>query len=424
MKKQLHTLMIAGFSLFAGQTVLAQDGSIPNRGCGATEYQEMEEQAEPSIKITRAQLQEQVNSYIANLKNYPTPQEVITIPVVFHVVYNTAAENVSDACIAQTLIALNKDMRKLNSDFATKTPSVFQAAAADVEIQFCMASKDPSGAATTGITRTPTTVTAFGLDNRVKYNSQGGKDIWDRNKYLNLWVCDMGTAYIGYGQLPGGAAATDGVICHYKYLVSAGGCGVAPYDKGRTTVHEIGHWFGLLHIWGNGGCSSDNIADTPTQQNPSSGCPTFPRASCSNGANGDMFMNYMDYTNDPCMVMFTTGQKNVIKACLNGFRAPLKTSAASVCSSVGVGDIISSEHVSVYPNPSTGTFSMNITIPNISAGDMIVYNALGKAVLQKTITFSSGTDVEVDLNTNPDGMYLIRMETAEGTVIKKIIINK
>jgi len=329
MKKRLHTLLFTGFSLLAGQVLFGQE--IPNRGCGSMEYQAMEEQADPSIKIVRAQIQEQVNNYIASQKNNPTPQAVISIPVVFHVVYKTAAQNVSDACIAQTLIALNNDFRKLNADFASKTPAAFQSAAADVEIQFCMASKDPSGAATTGITRTPTTAGPFALNNQVKYTSQGGKDIWDRNKYLNLWVCDMTAGYAGFAPLPGGPAATDGVMCSYKYLVAAGGCGTAPFDKGRTTVHEIGHWFGLLHIWGNGGCGSDNIADTPTQQTASSGCPTFPKVSCGNGPNGDMFMNYMDYTNDACMVMFTNGQKAAIQACLNGTRASLKTSAASNC---------------------------------------------------------------------------------------------
>lgn len=423
MKKLLHSFIIAGLAFSASQNVFAEQASIPNRGCGSMEYKEMEEKADPSIKIVRAQIESQVRDYIANQKINPTAHAVITIPVVFHVVYNTAAENVSNNCIAQTLIALNNDFRKLNSDFTTKTPSAFQPLGADCEIQFCMATVDPTGAATTGITRTSTSVTTFSGNNAVKYTSQGGKDIWNRNNYVNLWVCDLGSSLLGYAQFPGGAAATDGVVCHYYYLVSAGGCGGAPYDKGRTTVHELGHWFGLLHIWGDATCGNDNVSDTPTQQTYNVGCPSFPHVTCSNGPNGDMFMNYMDYTDDACMVMFTTGQKNVMAGIMNTTRASLKTSTACA-STTGLNDIISAEHFSIFPNPTTGSFSLKVDMPNISTGNMVIYNALGEAVLEKKIAITTGSNIDVDMNGNPEGMYLIKLKTTEGTITKKVVVNR
>lgn len=426
MKKRLHTILVAGLTFFAGSNLFAQ-ASIPNRGCGTMEYTAMEEKLNPSVKALRAQIEQQVQDYIANqAKNpTPTPQAVIYLPVVFHVVWNTAAQNITDNCIAQTLLALNNDLRKLNTDFSTKCPAVFQGVAADCEVQFCMASKDPTGAVSNGITRTQTTQTSFSTDNKVKFTAQGGHDAWDRNKFVNLWCCNLGGGLLGYGQFPGGTANTDGVVCHSTYLVATGGCGAAPYDKGRTTVHELGHWFGLKHIWGDANCGNDGVADTPTSQTSNFGCPAFPHVTCSNGPNGDMFCNYMDYTDDPCMVMFTTGQKAVITATMNGSRAALKTSAATNCLSTGMSEHQLAEYVSVFPNPSNGDFTMNVNIPNITSADMIIYNALGEAVLEKKIAIpSGGNNVDVDMNNQPEGMYLIKMKTTEGTITKKIVINK
>lgn len=144
----------------------------------------------------------------------------------------------------------------------------------------------------------------------MKFTAQGGLDAWPRDQYLNLWVCDLSGGLLGYAQFPGGAAATDGVVCDYQYFGTIGSS--APFNKGRTATHEVGHWLNLYHIWGDDGTActgSDLVADTPNQADENYGCPVFPAVSCSNGPNGDMFMNYMDYTDDACMNMFTAGQK-------------------------------------------------------------------------------------------------------------------
>ncbi len=426
MKKQLHSIMLAGLTLLAVQTVSAREGEKKDRGCGSMEYKAMEEKANPALKSIREQLEIEMQHYMKNNPAMST-QALITMPIVFHVVYNGAAENVSDNCIAQTLIALNKDFRKQNADFATKCPAVFQPMAADCEMQFCMATKDPTGAASNGITRTSTTVASFSTNNAVKYTAQGGKDVWDRNKFVNLWVCDLGSSLLGYGQFPGGSAATDGVVCHYKYLVQSGGCGAAPFELGRTTVHELGHFFNLRHIWGDANCGDDQVADTPTQQGSNFGCPTFPKVTCSNGPNGDMHVNYMDYVDDKCMVMFTAGQKTRMVAALNtSTRSGLLTSAATNCgaTSIGISENYLSDLVSVFPNPSSGVFTINASIPNVSTADIIIYNAIGEAVLEKRITIKYGNGVEVDLTDKPEGMYLIKLKTSEGVVTKQIVISK
>ncbi len=263
---------------------------------------------------------------------------VVTIPVVVHVVYYNATQNISDAQIATQIQVLNDDFRRLNSD-ASNTPAVWQGIAADCEVQFCMAQQDPNGNATNGIVRKSTTVNGFSTNNNVKFNSTGGSDIWDRNKYLNIWVCNLSGGLLGYAQFPGGGATTDGVVCDYAYFGTIG-TATFPFNLGRTATHEVGHWLNCYHIWGDDGTSctgTDQAADTPNQADENYACPTFPTISCSNGPNGDMFMNYMDYTDDACMNLFTNGQKARMQALFasGGFRQSLTTSIG--CDAPGGG---------------------------------------------------------------------------------------
>ena len=423
MKK--HLLLITAFT-FAVTLGRAQEIIR----CATTEYTQMEEQLDPSIKKARAIIEEQTRAYIENQKNNPTPvtNTVVTIPIVFHIVYNNAAENVSDACIAATLKSLNDDFRKLNADFTTKTPAVFQSLGADCEIQFCMATKDPTGAATNGITRTSSTHGPFSTNNDVKYTSKGGHDVWDSKKYVNLWVCNFAGSLLGYGQFPGGSAATDGVVCHVKYLHKNGGCGATPFELGRTTVHELGHFFNLKHINGDSNCGDDGVADTPKQDQLHFGCPTHPlhANNCSGSTNGEMFMNYMDYVDDKCMVMFTLGQKTRMQAALSGPRSGLLTSAATLCSAgSGTYDLSLSDHISIYPNPSsTGEVFITTELSNINTMDLKVYNAIGEMVLSKKVTVSSSRDIKLDMSSSPDGIYLFQVKTSEGTLTKKVVISR
>lgn len=281
---------------------------------------------------TYAKERERINANTARYLSNPSKQRnTITIPVVFHVLYNTPTQNISNEQILSQLDVLNKDFKKLNAD-AQLTPAAFQSVAADCDIQFCLAQQDPQGQATTGIIRVPTSVTGFTNNDAVKFSAQGGSDAWDRNRYLNIWICNFSVGLLGYAQFPGGPAATDGVVCNY---VSCGTIGTAtyPYNKGRTLTHEIAHWLNLKHIWGDDGTGcfgSDDVFDTPNQAGYNSTCQTFPKISCNNGPNGDMFMNFMDYTPDACMYMFTEGQKMVMQAQFvnGGSRASLLSSSA------------------------------------------------------------------------------------------------
>jgi len=300
------------FVALAGMFSTAMTWAQQTRNCGTMEYLEYQMQNDPSISGKMAEIETFTNNFIT--ENPGSPKAVITIPVVFHVLYNTAAQNISDALILAQLNQLNQDFARLNSD-AGNTPTAFQSLATNTNIQFCLAQRDPSGNATTGIVRKSTTVTSFSSNDAVKYTAQGGDNAWDATKYLNLWVCNLGGGLLGYAQFPGGAVATDGVVLLYSSIGSLTTPGSsAPYNYGRTATHEVGHWLNLRHIWGDANCGNDLVSDTPTQQTSNYGCPTFPKVTCSNGANGDMFMNYMDYTDDGCMNMFSAGQSTRMNA--------------------------------------------------------------------------------------------------------------
>jgi len=256
---------------------------------------------------------------------------VITIPV--HVIICHppgqsvgSGVNFSLVHVESQITVLNEDFRRTNAD-AGNTPSVFPAA--DVEIEFCLASVDPSGNPTDGITR-------YGTNDNLSSDEFSIKSAtgWDRDDYLNIWVGANLGGILGWAYLPGTTnlpnATLDGVVTASTTFGGPGFGTNVPYHLGRTTTHEVGHYLGLRHVWGSGGCTNDdNIADTPIQSSQNFGCPNHPSPSCSNG--GDMFMNYMDYVNDNCMNAFTTGQGVRMQQILNNSRSSLLGSANIVC---------------------------------------------------------------------------------------------
>ncbi len=284
-------------------------GSLLERNCGAMEHLSLAQQKDPSL-IKRMQEIENFTerAILERQRSSASSLGVIRIPVVVHVLYNTPAQNISDAQILSQIEVLNEDFRKLNAD-VSNTPEEFAPLASDIGIEFYLATEDPDGNPTNGITRTATDKKNFSTNDHIKRSINGGKDPWPTDRYLNLWSGNIRFILgelLGYAQFPGGDPATDGVVINSKYF-GRGGSAIAPFDRGRTATHEVGHWLNLRHIWGDGGCgASDFVDDTPDAASEYYGCPAYPQASC--GSN-DMFMNFMDYVNDDCMVMFSQGQK-------------------------------------------------------------------------------------------------------------------
>lgn len=248
------------------------------------------------------------------------------IPVVVHVLYRTSAENISDSQIQSQIDVLNEDYNK-QSDWQN-TVSDFIGIVGDAKITFKLATEDPSGNPTTGINRKQTSKQGFDYTaNEAKKTSLGGIDPWDPNNYLNLWCVNDVTfqgiknAVLGYAQFPGLDPATDGVVIRYEVFGRTGNL-IPGYDKGRTGTHEVGHWLGLKHLWGldaQDGCNpndDDDISDTPLQAASSAGCPTN-QVSCGSK---DNIQNFMDYSDDACMTMFTLGQVTKMHYVLDNIR--------------------------------------------------------------------------------------------------------
>ena len=307
------------------------------RTCGANDIHA----ALMRTNLDYARARASIEAQAAAMGDLGTPSGPTVIPVVVHVIHRGGPENISDAQIKSQIDVLNHDYRKKNPDIS-KVPAPFKPLVADAFVEFMLASADPAGKPTNGITRTQTNVAQFTADNAMKFTAQGGHDAWDATRYLNMWVCpeimDGPRTLLGYAQFPGGLPATDGVaIIHNAFGTT--GTAAAPFNLGRTATHEVGHWLDLFHIWGDAvGCGTDDqVADTPVQDRENFGKPTFPHVTCTNGPNGDMFMNYMDYVDDAAMFMFTPGQVARVRATLAGPRSTIGQPAIAALAGVAPG---------------------------------------------------------------------------------------
>jgi len=334
-----------------------------------------------------------------------SPSTVITIPVVVHVLYKSAVQNISDAQIASQIAVLNADYRKLNADFSTVVPAVFQSFGADMELNFTLAVRTPDDEPTTGIER-KSVATSFDFYNN--YYTSAGLAAWDPYSYLNIWVGKfedslqlLGFAYLPSSNLP----EFDGLCIDYRNFGNTG-TAAAPYNKGRTATHEIGHYFNLKHPWGNDGSAcgsgnnSDGVADTPATSGPYYDCVTFPdnQFACTTTANGTMFMNYMDYVPDACMAFFTNGQKTRVTAALNGPRVLLQSSLGATPLSL---EEIESKKLSIAPNPASSFFTITSQKP---VERLEIMNSLGQKIKEVVLDGNNVVSVE-DLQS---GVYFIR----------------
>ncbi len=342
-----------------------------NTPCG---YDQVQQQLMDQNPDYRAEVQHYVSEVLPRLQSEASTRmpDLVTIPVVVHVIHTGQnvgnGANLSVQRITSQIDILNQDYRRMNED-ADETPTEYVGIAADPEVQFCLASKNPDGDISSGITRhVYSNVPDIDyIENTIKPATS-----WDPDKYLNIWTIDMpNNSVIGYSYLPTPTIVgypKDGVVIDYPNFgyVDAG-------NRGRTCIHEVGHYLGLQHTWGasdaNGdpiGCSSDDgLTDTPSCSGPHYGCPDFGVTSCGTV---DMISNYMEYVNDDCMNLFTQQQKDVMQANLNGIRSDLTNSALTACEEIDLdcGDL------------TTASFEMGFE-SNESANGWVVENTNGDA---------------------------------------------
>ena len=364
MKLKLSLLV---FAVSTSLSFLAQNNSVyptpsnPIRGCGTP--------------VPPPEWDQWFNQKVKEFEDQKATGKIqvapIVIPVIVHIIHGGQAvgtfPNISQAQVASQITSLNNDFAGIGLNVGNLAGTAFSAVGAvDTDVSFCLAEKDPSGnsLAEPGIDRrnyvtegwtnpaSPTTNGAFFtlMDGTIKPNS-----IWNPAQYLNIWVSNINNSVgiLGYAYFPGGSgltgipggsignASTDGIWVWGRSFGSIGSV-LAPYNKGRTLVHEAGHYFGLRHIWGDGTCATDYCNDTPTQQTANFGCTNYPHVTCSNGPNGDMFMNFMDYGDDNCIYMFTPNQNTRIQTALanSPLRNLLNASSATLCNVPAVAPVV------------------------------------------------------------------------------------
>ncbi|HYE54299.1 MAG TPA: zinc metalloprotease [Chitinophagaceae bacterium] len=295
------------------ETDLAANVSL--RNCFAQEMLEEQLKKFPDMRARRQSLEEATRRFVENNESARLVNGVLEIPVVVNVLYRTTAENISQAQIQSQIDVLNEDFGNTNLD-RTKVPAEFLDEQATVGYRFVLA----------GINRKYSKNRSWSIiSDDMKRSSTGGIDATDPTQNLNIWVVNKMTYYgqtiLGYAQFPGGPLATDGVVIGYNYMGRTGTV-TAPFNKGRTGTHEVGHWMNLYHIWGDATCGTDEVGDTPQHNTSNYGCPTYPHRSTCSGTPVEMTMNYMDYTDDACMYMFSNGQAARMNATFFAAGAP------------------------------------------------------------------------------------------------------
>lgn len=424
-----------------GRTIL--EAPNPENGlirCVSTEYEKYLKEQNPAIQ-KNSDFEEIMAQKIQLVKaqRQASPQnttEVITIPVVVHVVHNGdpigTNENIFDAQVLSQITVLNQDFRRMMGTPGFNDNPV----GADVEIEFCLATIDPDGNPTNGIDRFESNIASYDT-NDVQTAKQF--TIWNPSQYFNIWVFNFGgdlDDVLGYAQFPNlsgldgldsnnGTSQTDGVAIAYQYFGSSAiypqGNYQAPYNRGRTTTHEIGHAFGLRHIWGDANnCSVDDFCDdTPRSQSANGGCPT--QDTCPTYPGLDMVENYMDYTNDACMNIFTQDQKDRMMVVLQNSPRRASLTFSTVCgTTAGNEDFELLNGINVYPNPTSTV--LNIAVANGELPDSYtIYNSLGQTVAN--VNVSSDANLAVNTSSYSNGIYFIKINKGSTTKTLKFIKN-
>lgn len=284
------------------QEVASQEQTL-NRGCASHTVLQQQLEADPGLQARLDAIEAFTEQAIRSGNRVLLANGNIQIPVVFNVIYRTNAQNLSLAQLQSQIDVLNKDFAALNSEYGSIPAAFAGVASGATGIEFVLQS----------VIRKKTNKVSWQANDAMKYSSQGGINATTPTTSLNIWVCNLSGGILGYAQFPGGPAATDGVVLDDNATGSTG-TAAAPFNKGRTATHEVGHWLNLRHIWGDATCGSDLVTDTPTHNTANYGCPAFPHYSTCTGAPIEMTMNYMDYTDDACMYMFSAGQKSRMQA--------------------------------------------------------------------------------------------------------------
>ncbi|HEU5166122.1 MAG TPA: M43 family zinc metalloprotease [Chitinophagaceae bacterium] len=352
----------------------------------------------------------------------------ITIPVVVHVVYYSAEQNISDEQVRSQIVVMNEDFTATNKDY-NNYDAGYRSVKGDFDMQFCLAQ----------VIHKQTSHKTFPLNDAMKFTQRGGSDAVDPLHYLNIWVCDIGDKYLGYAYLPGTISAERfGVVCHYKAFGKGSQYNLfSEYNLGRTVTHEVGHCFGLEHIWGDAVCGNDLVDDTPLHDSPNFGCPGEGHLSTCTGTPLEMWMNYMDYTADRCMYFFSDGQ-----ATRAGFfieaDPQLNSIINSTCTNARTNNsdiTITSNNtfkslrtiagnISLYPTITSGQLTLYVNNSTEGKAEINIYNQAGALMMKQQIFISNGKRYDqIDVSRLPNGIYFLEFSQATIKQTNKFIVH-
>lgn len=409
-----HFLPLSVFTL-----LLFRLPAIAQQGCRTVDYKQDQLRKDPELaaramdieRFTQQQVRHSspIATGAANAAHNENSFATVTIPVVVHIVYNNSGQNISDAQVQSQIAVLNRDYSKQNPD-TSRIPSYYRGLAADCGIRFALANVDTNGGATSGIVRRQTSQREFTYNDAVKFTARGGDDGWDRDRYLNIWVTNLSNGVLGYSSVPGCAKPNDGVVISYTAFGTMG-TATAPFNLGRTATHEIGHWLNLIHIWGDADCGDDYVEDTPQQSAATHGNPSGMIISCGNTPYGNLYMDYMDFTDDAGMHLFTYGQRDRMRALFapGGFRYALLSSTGLAPGTV-VGPLPSvpsgSASIRLQPNPVIGPVWIISADASNTGAVLDIFNMMGQKVMTSRIT---GITFQLDISSLPKGIYFIHV---------------
>lgn len=350
-----------------------------------------------------------IKSYMVTTLAKSTSDEQYIIPTVFHILSTDNDELVAQQDVLDQIEELNNAFNGSIGNLPY-IPNEFKQLLGDMNIKFCLANTDPNGVPTEGIVRVNSTSSQLPSDSAVFFSAMGGADAWDTEKYLNIWVVDLGDHLLGYSIYPWDRTKfIDGVVINTKCFGKNGAH--YKYNEGRTLVHEVGHYLGLFHLWDNDGCGSENdfVSDTPPQYQSYYGKPTYPQYSCGTS---NMFMNYMDYVDDEMLLMFIYNQVDRVKACVDLYRPGLSGNSSSICSIIEDGHI----SFSLFPNPTSNIANVEYPYQPYNVVNVYIYDIAGRLIFIDEIS-ESNRSIDLSLSTIRSGIYFIKI----GNVTRKVI---